>query len=228
MRIESTSALIIEHEKWHETLAQISTSLESYFLQSGNIADHRNEKALKAFLLNTSYGSPIFQNSNRSHSLALERLDDKGKVLDLATEMLNRDSLLEPKSDKIIAVAEEIILNALISAPSVAAETNLSTANTKCHFILEWNPSEIWIHGQDPHGVFLRKNFQKSFRPVPSEKGRTHGHSGRGLEIIVNSSTDLYIKSNPNWGTWVAARIDLVLSNRENDRDAKRLLLDFK
>lgn len=182
------------------------------------------------FLKDRPYGNPVLNPANRTYELTAASLDQKSQSLESAEQVLRRDSSLGPKSERIVAVTDEIMLNALLSAPQVAKENQAGPASQDgCRFVLEWNENEIWIHGQDPFGLFLRENFQRSFSRSPEGRGgNSHGHAGRGLEIILSSSTDLYIKSSREWGTWVAARIDLSLSNRENDVEPKRLFLDFR
>jgi hypothetical protein len=228
VKLEKASALSMDLAAWEKFLQTASEYEEVYFVQKGQIPDHRDQRALQKFSAKRPYGVAILEPTNRSYEFSIRNLEEKNQTLEQMEEILKRDSGLEPKTEKIISIAEEIILNALVSAPAVAAEAGRPTQQASCLFSFEWNEQEIWLHGQDPHGSFTRGNFQRSFRPINSSKIPTHGHSGRGLEIILNACTDLYIQSRSGWGTWVAARVDLVLTNRENDISPKRLLLDFK
>ncbi len=160
-------------------------------------------------------------------SYKLSNVDDKPGTLDLITHEIQKHSGPERKRRSITTVVDELMLNALISAPRAAAELGITgRAGASCLLAAEWTDEQMWVHMQDPWGSFLRGNFAKSFRPLNSHVA-THGHSGRGMQIILGECTDLYIASEPGEMTWVAVRFDFTLSNVEHDKMPKRLLLDM-
>jgi hypothetical protein len=92
-------------------------------------------------------------------------------------------------------ILEELLMNAFITSAGLAAEGKMSFKPRMCRVRVEWKGGSFWVHAIDPYGVVTRKNFQQIFRP--------------GLRTTFERSNDLWIKSKPNWGTMVSARIAL-------------------
>lgn len=228
MSTESFPRAIIDFKNWRETLGQIHLRSELLFIESGQMAANRTEECLQLFTGDRRFRRGLFRKECERISSEFSKIEEKDSLLAMTQRLVDSQRSLSQKDASIMAVAEELILNCAISAPRVAASEGLVIpADKKCQFTVEQSDSELWIHACDPFGVFHRSNFAQSFRPAPINASKTHGHSGRGLEIIVDAVTDFYVKSNPQYGTWAAARIDLGLSNRDHEVEPKRLFLDF-
>jgi|GEM_PF-6883903 len=228
MSAETISRAVIDFKQWRETLAQIHLRSELLFIESGKLASHRSEECLQLFTGDRRFRRGLFRKEDERFSSEFSKIEEKSALLAMVQRLVDSQGALSQKQASIMAVAEELILNCAISAPRVAATEGLAVSpEKKCLLTVEQAEQELWIHACDPFGVFHRSNFAQSFRPSPLSASQSHGNSGRGLEIIVESVTDFYVKSNPQYGTWAAARIDLGLSNRDHEVEPKRLFLDF-
>jgi hypothetical protein len=203
---------LLDDNSWRAFLAGAAAADDTYVGQKGPVKSVRIEQSLEKFLNEKTFGRPALHPEWRSDQWKLESISQKEPVLEAIARGLGRESGLDAKRERILAVAEEILLNGLISAPAVALEAGVNVADPSFTLLIEWSEAEMWIHGQDPYGAFFRRNFARSFSSSTADK--THGHSGRGLEIILEAATDLFIRSQKDWGTWVAALFDLTWGNR--------------
>lgn len=221
------SGLKVNEARWYEFLNSVAKTPGIYFYQDNTLV--KREEALVERFLNKHdpWHDPWLLDGAVRESYKLKTVDNKSETLESLIHAIQKHSGTDQKRRNIVTVIDELMLNALISAPRAAAEIGIQPKlGESCLLAAEWTDEQIWVHMQDPWGAFLRDNFAKSFRPLGNHV-ETHGHSGRGMQIILESCTDLYIGSEPGKLTWVAARFDLVLSNVEHDKVPKRLLLDM-
>jgi hypothetical protein len=219
--------LKVKGSSWHEVLESVDKTSGIYFFQD-DTSGPRDENLVERFLNKSdSWHDPWLLDGAFRENYNLKSIDEKAETLESIVRTIQRQSSPDRKRRNIVTVIDELLLNALISAPRAAAEIRAQViGGASCVLAAEWTDEQMWIHMQDPWGAFLRGNFAKSFRPASSHIS-THGHSGRGMQIILDACTDLFIASEPGELTWVAVRFDLTLSNVEHEKVPKRLLLDM-
>lgn len=224
--------IAIAKSQWNDFLSRLGENDGSLFVTDGFSRQPRDETVLKMFLGHEQIDALLRSPQYTSTFVALELVPAalrKEQAREFLEEALGKSPSFHLRAERIQTVFEEMMMNCLVSAEGAAASEQLGKSlPLRICLALSWNREELWIHAFDSYGAFRRKNFARPFRPIGQGISSTHGHAGRGMRMMMDATTDMYIRSSDDFGTWIAVRIDLSMTANKNDELPKRLLVDFK
>lgn len=184
-------------------MADAAFGWDVQFVQPGPISNHRQSLPLEVFLKSSSALESLrLSHETRFEHWTLDNIGCKAEILEKVVQVVRTFHLLDAKRFRIYTACDELMTNVWSLPPRFPGHQIICA--------MEWNETEVWVHLNDPSSVFKREDICMT----------------AGFQLVVDLTTDFMIRSLPNGGTRLAARIDLLLSNSESDAQAKRLVVD--